>query len=453
MRTFRALTKNLLRRPFSSSQANQILKGTPNIDSIPYMTKTEVLEPIMNSVKLKEFLLKKIEKDGPMSFSKFMEESLTNKNFGYYSKQDPFNTDGDFVTSPEISQMFGECVGIWVVNFLMTTGTLDGSMKNSGFDILEFGPGRGTLMKDVLRTLGQFKVQGDMRIHFIEKSEHLRKIQMEGLQSQFNQQDIYFEYYSTKEPTVATPKAGEGPNDKKNIRAEVFSNEDHKISLSWYSDYESFLSENYKDLVGGNLGVNRTSKEPAVARPTIILCNEIFDALPISIFEYTKRGWCEKLVGKSPLINAEHQAKQYFQWEYSEPDADSITKILNPKKTFKSETVRKNLSIGDTIEISPQSLVMMNSFGELISKTGGALLAIDYGEANAFSNSLRGIYKHKFVLEESLLEMPGECDLSAYVNFMALAEVASQARDVTTGNLLTQGKFLESMGINQRLEV
>lgn len=113
----------------------------------------------------------------------------------------------------------------------------------------------------------------------------------------------------------------------------------------------------------------------------MILCNEIFDALPIAIFEYTKYGWCEKLVGLSPLSEEtkskdqelQDRAKNYFVWQNGIPDSDSVKKILNPEKSFGNSHIKEKLQIGDTIEISPKSLIMMNSFSELINKTGGAL--------------------------------------------------------------------------------
>jgi len=101
---------------------------------------------------------------------------------------------------------------------------------------------------------------------------------MEELQQFLKGYDVYLGYFPTKDP--------EGRQ-----RAEIFSNQELQISLCWYDSYENFLSENFKNLVTGNINIYG---EGDVIRPTVILCNEIFDALPISIFEYTKYGWCEK---------------------------------------------------------------------------------------------------------------------------------------------------------------
>lgn len=80
-----------------------------------------------------------------------MRQCLTSSSGGYYTTahangRDPFGRRGDFITSPEISQMFGEMIGIWIVAEWMAQGR-----KADGVQLVELGPGRGTLMDDVLR--------------------------------------------------------------------------------------------------------------------------------------------------------------------------------------------------------------------------------------------------------------------------------------------------------------
>ena len=79
-----------------------------------------------------------------------MRQCLTSPNGGYYTQKqegrDPFGQKGDFITSPEISQMFGELIGVWFVAEWMAQGK-----KTSGVELIEVGPGKGTLMDDMLR--------------------------------------------------------------------------------------------------------------------------------------------------------------------------------------------------------------------------------------------------------------------------------------------------------------
>jgi NADH dehydrogenase [ubiquinone] 1 alpha subcomplex assembly factor 7 len=103
---------------------------------------------------MSEIIKQEIKISGkPMSLSRFMELGLLHPEFGYYStKEKIFSKGGDFVTSPEISQMFGESLGIWMVAALQNNY---GGLANpkERFSLVEIGPGSGLMMSDVLRTL------------------------------------------------------------------------------------------------------------------------------------------------------------------------------------------------------------------------------------------------------------------------------------------------------------
>ena len=98
-------------------------------------------------------------------------------------------------------------------------------------------------------------------------------------------------------------------------------------------------------------------------------------------------------------------------------------------------------------------MLISNSISELIQKINGAALFIDYGENQAFSNSIRGISRHKFIDQDNLLEFPGEIDLSAYVNFLHLSNACQKVPNIKTSGPIPQGLFLESMGMATRLDV
>ena len=108
-----------------------------------------------------------------MSIHRFMELGLSHPAHGYYSTKDKiFNKGGDFTTSPEISQMFGESLGIWMI------AALQNNLGGTGnpFSIVEVGPGSGIMMADVLRTVSQFTGSlKNLNIALVETSPNLMK--------------------------------------------------------------------------------------------------------------------------------------------------------------------------------------------------------------------------------------------------------------------------------------
>lgn len=125
---------------------------------------------------LEEIVRRRIAQDGPMSVSEFMALALGHPQHGYYMKQDPFGVGGDFTTAPEISQMFGEMIGAWVADAWMKCGSPE------RFILLECGPGRGTLMADILRvTKGAPGFHDAADVHLMETSPVLREKQKETL--------------------------------------------------------------------------------------------------------------------------------------------------------------------------------------------------------------------------------------------------------------------------------
>ena len=85
---------------------------------------------------LANFLRRRIELDGPISVADYMNIALGHPQFGYYIRQDPFGFNGDFITAPEISQMFGELIGLWCV------ATWDQMGRPKETNLVELGPGR-----------------------------------------------------------------------------------------------------------------------------------------------------------------------------------------------------------------------------------------------------------------------------------------------------------------------
>ncbi len=119
-----------------------------------------------------EKLIARIQNDGPVSVAEFMQVAASH----YYAAKDAFGVDGDFITAPEISQMFGEMIGAWLVDSWMQLG------KPPQIKLIELGPGRGTLAADVMRTISAWPdCKAAFSLHLVEASPLLRQKQAELL--------------------------------------------------------------------------------------------------------------------------------------------------------------------------------------------------------------------------------------------------------------------------------
>ncbi|EJF81103.1 class I SAM-dependent methyltransferase [Bartonella doshiae] len=130
-------------------------------------------------VTLKEKIKEIIARNGPITISQYMTLALTDPQFGYYQTQTPFGRTGDFITAPEVSQLFGEMIGIWTLANWKAQGC------PSPFILAEMGPGRGTLMDDILRTIQKLSTVAfnAAEVFLIEISKNLAKEQKKRLLS------------------------------------------------------------------------------------------------------------------------------------------------------------------------------------------------------------------------------------------------------------------------------
>ncbi len=176
---------------------------------------------------LGERIRRLIATSGPVSVADYMATCLFDPQHGYYTTREPFGRDGDFITAPEISQMFGELVAVWLVQAWQSGG------MPMPATIAEIGPGRGTLMKDMVRTIRRLAPDLASRAGFslVEASPRLTAIQAETLR-------------------------------------------DAGLSFSWHSRIETLPEE-----------------------PLFVVGNEIFDALPFRQFVRTDQGWLERAIG------------------------------------------------------------------------------------------------------------------------------------------------------------
>lgn len=123
-----------------------------------------------------------IATDGPMRLDRYMGLCLNHPQHGYYVTRDPLGDQGDFITAPEVSQVFGELIGIWAAGMWVAMD------KPPRVNLIELGPGRGTLMVDVLRTVRKVApgLADAARLHLVETSPVLRARQRSVLTSGAN---------------------------------------------------------------------------------------------------------------------------------------------------------------------------------------------------------------------------------------------------------------------------
>ncbi|KAG9246614.1 S-adenosyl-L-methionine-dependent methyltransferase [Calycina marina] len=399
------------------------------------------------STSLAKQLSEAITATGPIPLAAFMRMCLTSDVGGYYTSRqegkDQFGHKGDFTTSPEISQMFGELIGIWFVTEWMAQGR-----KSKGVELVEIGPGRGTLMDDLLRTIRNFKsMAGSIEaVYLVEASPALREAQKQLL-------------------------CGDNPMIEAPIGYQ---------STSKYANIPVFWTENIRFVPSDH------DKSP------FIVAHEFFDALPIHAFQAVAAPDIPQDTIKTPT--GEHSlapgAKKPIgpQWREivvsptqvpdvlleltetkipSEPATEfqlTLSKSSTPHSLYLPEISPRYQALkslpDSLIEISPESHAYAQEFAWRIGGTNevpkstpsGAAIILDYGPADTVPiNSLRGIRGHKIV---SPLSSPGLVDISADVDFIALTEAALGASPgVEVHGPIEQGTFLLGMGIKERAEM
>ncbi len=304
-------------------------------------------------------IARRIARGGAITVAEYMAQVLTDPQDGYYMTGDRFGRRGDFITAPEISQMFGELIGLWCVDSWQRLGAPENLL------LVELGPGRGTLMADALRAA---KLMPDflaaIRLHLVEVSPALRDRQAETLKD---------------------------------------------WAVEWHAELAALP-----------------------AGPMLLIANEFFDALPIRQIERTADGWCERLVG----LNAAGR----LEFALSAPSPACA--LLVPEAL-------RDTPPGGVVEISPAALNIASEIARRIAAHAGAALIIDYGRCeSAAGPSLQAVRQHQ---SYAVLEDPGSADLTAHVDFAALAAAATIAGAEVRGPV-AQGGFLKALGIDARTE-
>lgn len=303
-------------------------------------------------------LARRIAAHGPLTVADYMQACIAH----YYAGRDPLGAAGDFVTAPEVSQMFGELIGAWAA----TVWTQMGAPRP--VRLVELGPGRGTLMADLLRLVARVApaFRQALDLHLIETSPALRAEQSVRL-------------------AAARP--------------------------AWHDDLAT--------LPDG---------------PAIVLANELFDALPIRQVVRVGRGWRERLVTLAP-------------------EGDRLAFALGPTKAAVEITPRLVDSAAGTVvegavvELAEAGWRLAAALAARLVTQGGVALILDYGPPRSgIGDTLQSLRGHARI---DPLAAPGEADLTAHVDFAALAAAARSAGARVHGPV-AQGRFLGRLGLEQR---
>ncbi|SFI98839.1 class I SAM-dependent methyltransferase [Jannaschia pohangensis] len=300
---------------------------------------------------LRDHLLHRIRTTGPMTVADYMADCLLHPTMGYYTTRDPFGAAGDFTTAPEISQMFGEMLGLCLAQTWQDQGS------PARFALAELGPGRGTLMADILR-VGR-AVPGftaAARVHLVEASPTLRDVQARTL-------------------------AGHTP--------------------IWHAGVDDLPDD----------------------LPLFLVANEFLDALPIRQYVRAVTGWHERLVSAAD---------------------EALTFALSPPMPV-PELDPHSVQPGTMVERCPALPAVVGAVAARVAR-GGAAIFVDYGHWDSRGDTLQALRDHAF---DDPLAHPGQADLTAHVDFAAIAAAAPPCE---ASPMVTQGLLLERLGITARAQ-
>lgn len=314
-------------------------------------------EPQANSApgKLLAHLSDRIRREGPMPVDRFMQACLDHPVHGYRWKRHSIGGAGDFVTAPEISQVFGELIGLWCAVAWEAMG------RPVSLRLVELGPGRGTLMRDALRAAKVVPgFLAAVSVHLVEVSAPLRQLQQAALEPR---------------------GAGDGP------------------PVAWHE---------------------AVAEVPLGC--AVVVANEFLDALPIRQLVHDGQAWRERVValGADGGLQLAAGGSVVFATASPPPDGSIV-----------------ELRAGEDEVIAA-----------LAARTAPHVaLFIDYGPAEAsFGDTLQAVRGHAYT---DPLAAPGEADLTAHVQFAALAGKARTA-GLRADGPMTQAEFLGRLGIVER---
>jgi len=286
-----------------------------------------------------------------------MELCLMHPKHGYYVSRDPLGRAGDFTTAPEVAQMFGELLGLWAASVWKAIGS------PPVLRLVELGPGRGTMMADVLRALRVLPpLYQSLSIHLVEINSVLRDKQASILSGVRN--------------------------------------------IAWHDTIDGIPEG-----------------------PAVILANEYFDVLPIHQVVRRENGWHER------VVDLDDDGELIF---------DAAAEPI-PRFDVLLPPLVRAAPVGAVFEWRPDAEIM--KIASRVRDQDGAALIIDYGHMRSDAgDTFQAIARHSFT---DPLKAPGQADVTAHVDFQALARAAEDLGARVHGPV-TQGEFLKRIGIETR---
>lgn len=363
-----------------------------------------------------------IKMRGPLTAADYMQQALQHPRYGYYTRASTkIGRAGDFVTAPEISQLFGELLGVWC------RATWESMGKPTAVHLIEVGPGRGTLMVDLLRAADCFPDFAEaLQVHLIESSPTFRREQAKALGA-------------TVIPPLTSPQ-----NTNTTAHEFVCEGKNGRV-IRWHSSLA--------DVPPG---------------PTLLIGQELLDALPVHQFQFTEEdGWCERMVdvdegpeghhlkfvlstGKTPAVLQFMEPEELTESSLGATEGSVVSANEKINEVMVDVKEVDGPAVGDIVEVCPAAISIVNQAAKRIAEHGGGALFIDYGNEHVVGDSMRAFKGHK---EVHVFAEPGMADITADVDFGTLKKCVQGVKGARCYGPIQQGQFLYSMGAVERLDM
>ncbi|MDR3131487.1 MAG: SAM-dependent methyltransferase [Rickettsiales bacterium] len=409
-----------------------------------------------------------------------MNAALYHKEYGYYMSKLPLGKDGDFITAPEISQLFGEIIAVWVMHTWEKLG------KPSKFSLVELGPGKGTLIHDIIRVTRKYNDFFDsVSIHLVEISPTLQEIQKEKLKgldinwhenidSLPEQPTIFlaneffdalpidqFVYRNGEWYENRVAKQDNGVSSKVADTGIQKKNDIIQVAWRWGPEKKSlcpFLITQIAD--------TRIQKKDPGAPSLSSQCVTLGSRKKDDVTQIADTGIRKKDPG-APFLSSKVADTGVQKKDPSASSLSSQCVTLGSRKkndvtqiadtgiqkkelcvpVSATQMTNKKLFDGAVVEVCSAGIEIIKRLEEKIYNNKGAALIIDYGYVYPeYKSTLQSVKQHKYA---NFLENVGNSDITALVNFQALRDSLKHV----DCEILTQREFLYLFGIKERTQV